>query len=80
MYTQEQALEDIFSAKGDTLSAVMCVYKYRYKKGLLSQKTIDKILKEYNFMIAKPAMYRRENVQIHCKSDIHIAKRRQKKV
>lgn len=58
MYTEEQALKEIFSAKGDKLTAVMAVYKSRWKKGLLSQKTINKILIEYNFKLIQKPLYK----------------------
>jgi len=82
-FTQEEALETIFYQKGNALSAVMNVYKYRYKRGKLSQKSIDKILKNHNFTIVQLAMYQKvkeEDVRAHSKSDIHIAKGRQTKV
>jgi len=57
-YTEDEALQEIFSLKGDQLSANMNVYKSRYKKGTLSQKSINRILDQYGFVINKPAMYK----------------------
>lgn len=56
-YTEDEALQEIFSQKGDQLTANMAVYKSRYRKGILSQRTIDKILIKYNFVIMQPTMY-----------------------
>ena len=66
MYTKDAALQEIFSLKGDQLSVYMAVYKNRYKKGILSQKSIDRILNQYGFVLDKPAMYkltRKRNVR-----------------
>ncbi len=56
-YSKEDALEEIFYNNENPLSAKLLVYKHRYKNGSLSQKSIDEILKEFNFVIYQQTLY-----------------------
>jgi len=56
-YTQEEALQHIFTNKGKPLTPKLLVYKFRYKNKTLSQKSIDNILKSHNFIVVKPILY-----------------------
>lgn len=57
LYTQDQALKEIFYNNENPLSDLQLVQKHRYTKGTLSQKIIDSLLKEFNFVIKKEAIY-----------------------
>lgn len=54
-FTQDEALKDIFGSK--SLSKTMVVYKHRFKVGKLSQKAIDEILKDNNFIVIQTTLY-----------------------
>lgn len=54
-FTQDEALKEIFGSK--SLSKNMNVYKHRFKKGKLSQKAIDEILKDNNFVVIQETLY-----------------------
>jgi len=54
-FTQEEALEEIFSKK--KLTPNMTVSKHRYKKGELGQSAIDEILKRHNFIVIQRTLY-----------------------
>lgn len=57
-YTQEEALEEIFYNNEEALTPTQLVYKHRLYNGSgLTQKTIDALLKEFNFVIKKRATY-----------------------
>jgi hypothetical protein len=56
-YSKKEALEEIF-AKRD-LTAVERVYKSRYKKGDLGDKSSGVLLKKYGFKMRKEAVYER---------------------
>ena len=57
IYTQEQALIEIFNNNKDPLSQKMLVQKHRLKNGTLSQKVIDQILSDNGFVIKQEALY-----------------------
>lgn len=56
-YTQKDALDEIFFSNEKPLSSNLLVYKHRYKLGALSQKSIDAILKEHDFIVSAPTIY-----------------------
>lgn len=58
-YTQEEALHEIFYNGKSPMSNRVMVNKNRYKNGILSQKTIDLILKEHGFVINTAAKYKK---------------------
>lgn len=59
IFTQKQALTEIFENNTKPLSSTLLVQKHRLKKGLLSQKVIDQILKENGFVIKQETLYTR---------------------
>lgn len=59
MYTEQEALEEIFSIKG--LSNQMRVLKARFKKNTLTRKVKDQLLQQYNFTIYQEAQYKKND-------------------
>lgn len=59
-FTQEQAINEVFNSK--SLSAKMITYRHRYKKGKLSQKAIEDILKNNNFVVVQESLYSKEMI------------------
>lgn len=60
LFTQKEALEEIFYNNKKALSPKLYVYKSRLKKGSLSQKTIDNILAEHGYSMEVSALYKKQ--------------------
>ncbi|MES3018154.1 MAG: hypothetical protein V4721_10255 [Bacteroidota bacterium] len=56
-YTLQDALKEIFDNNKEPLSAKLLVYKHRHKQHTLSQKSIDSILSDHKFIVARPILY-----------------------
>lgn len=56
-YTQNDAMKMIFESKKAKASPKMLVYKIRYKKNTLSQKSINTLLVQHGFSLHTPATY-----------------------
>ncbi len=57
-YKEKEAMDEIFGSK--VLSATERMHKNRYIKGILSQKSVDKILFENGFEIMQEKLYKKK--------------------
>lgn len=58
-YTQSEALHTIFNRIGRRKTYMSPVHRTRYKKGKLSQKSIDQILLKNGFQVCQTTLYTR---------------------
>lgn len=58
-YSEKEALTEIFYNNTIPLSSNMLVYKHRYSQNKLSQKAINQILTDNNFVVIQPTLYQK---------------------